>query len=391
MPQLVIGVLLLVAASYALIYGLTIAVYALAYSVPAGALLWVSSTGTFLLLSQNDRTAASVSVDFTTGNPQLLRSETGTVQQSKLVAASAVGFLLSSGLLYFIGQGIESASGSDAVWLRKAGMAVAWLAMAGATFWVCQWLRGRQDATKVDHLSGLDADLADCMLHGEQALAAASQLAVQLPRPGWGFLQPPSIDSNAKEFEIQARSAIQQQAAEYVRMTSEYQKIFDDTTALQSLLKQATVVATASRSQALMTLVDQAAAMLKSDDLKKKVARRDLDAIERLFAESRSSLDAVARYSTRSDSSREGSKFNEAQNPNSALPSNLRTVEEALNFLSMPADASNEALKNRLNRLSMFYHPDKANGLLEAERSKYEAMMKLVNRARDILEAARRI
>jgi len=397
MPQLLLGATVIVLAAYAVIYGLAIALYALMSAVPAVALLWATAGFSFLLINRFGPTSVSFSVNTTADYPRVFKS-TARGLAGAAFPSIVLGVVAAAILLYVLGGNAERANGgADPAWIRQAGVGLAWLLTAGSTVAVYRWLCGKRIEQELTHLVELDEPVMQ-LVHGFRVgTNAANAVEVELPDPGWDFLLSTLASRGTAGSDVdgteKARLAIVERTEFYQVVAQDYEEMRKELSYLKSMLHRATRIAATTGSPSLLALVDQVSVTHNSGALKTTLDARNRAAFGALVAHACQLLEPVLDFEKNVNNGRSSHSDDSArhQGRDASQTETVSTVHDVLRFLGLPLDSSRDSIKSRLNRMTMFYHPDKASELVEEERGNYEFKMKLINRSREILEAAGRL
>lgn len=388
MPQLIAFVVGVVIVSYLVLYALTLALYALIFAVPAVALMWLTSFLILTILEHNSQLDICLSLDASGALPRLQKTIRRKSDEGYTILACLLGVSISGCLLYFLGDYVERAGGSDPVWIKRVGLWVAWVIFAVACIWVYGILHRRKQVPEVHALTNLDPFIERFTEQLDRAMRASAVLGIRIDHPGWGFIQSASGKTNGAEDEISKR--LDQQSAFYRSAADDYEIMSAELIQIRSLTQSATVKAAQSKSRSLIILVDGVAEQLESYEFQRVITERNLNKFRCAVDEMRQALKSVLDHEVSGSENDSNGKKRQFSGSSANEPM-MSTVAEALDLLGLKPEVSQETIKDRIKKLRMVHHPDRLKDLVEEERMSSEKMIKLINIACDILSKAGRV
>jgi len=380
MPQAIAVLLSLILAAYALVYLLSIGLYGLFIAAPGVAVMWAVGNVAARAVGK-DGAAVNFSVQRQSDGFVVIRR---TMSTSPKGAPRAAGFAAGVATLAITAYMMSLSASKDPEWVRQVGTGMALVIFAFAAFWMSERLEKIRNDGHSEVCEDLSAPVAQLHALHERATIAASDLEVPGPESLEALYSRLSEIDSDEGFSAFVHSSIDELSIFEHRLRERGSEVRETKT----IVRRAALHALQIGSRTALQEADDLTTALESREFRDALSDTSNDSVAYLLANIRSranvilSIDSIDGKSQRSGHTE---KRMEAE------PEMLRTVGDALGFLGLPTDAKREEIKERIARMSNFYHPDKATNLLSETRESQEQVMKLLNVARGILSNAGRL
>lgn len=384
MPELIAGILAIILAAYALVYALTIALYGLLSALPICFVGGLTALGVAHAAADRVPTRCSWLVDMTTSPPtfQLASSKDGL--DGATLTGQIAGLATGGIATYFLTNYVLTASGTDAQWMRIAG-----LILGGAIgfFFITIGIRSKLlssltskavqvpcevQAAAFRYSNGIDKvnDLTNILglqVNKEWAEIQAFAATIKSPDP-INFLVE-HMEKLSDESDIYARNI---------------QALLDASSKIKRAAIDGTELAMKAGSRTVFGMIDDLA---KLGDMKAVAAALRSQPLQDVLSATVNSIKGLTEICENLRSTPpEPSKYSPPSGQNEQVIE-VRTLSDAFKLLGIPTDSPRPVIVERLRRMIQYFHPDKATTLLETEQRQYGLMAMRINQARQILES----